>query len=237
MEMSMLRYGVVAVLVLTAVPAMAQQRPRDAVMANAYRCGAIGAPQQWLSCYYGSAQPAREGLGLPPAPQSQIALSLSPTASDASPHIAAIRDAVMASALRCYAIENDRGWLDCYYAAAAPMRGALGLSPPPQAAPGPLPPSMQAGAAPDRLALKATAPGRIEHVATRMASYTFDRNHIFTAMLTNGQTWHQVSGDTNTAHWTKPATDYSVKITRGSFSSYNFQVEGFPQVYKVDPVP
>ena len=69
-----------------------------------------------------------------------------------------------------------------------------------------------------------------------MASYNFDRNHIFTVKLTNGQTWRQVSGDTHTAHWTKPADAYAVKITRGSFSSYNLQVEGSPEVYKVDRV-
>jgi hypothetical protein len=232
----MLRYRIVVALMLTAVPAMAQQRPRDAVMAGAYRCSAIGAPRKWLDCYYGAAQPARAQLGLPPAPRSQIALSQSPPASTVSPQIAAIRDAVMALALRCYATENDRAWLDCYYAAAAPMRSELGLSAPAQTVPVPLPPSIQAGATPDRFASRALAPGRVDRVATRMVSYTFDRNHIFTATLANGQTWRQVSGDTQNAHWTKPASDYSVKITRGSFSSYNFQVEGFPQVYKVDPV-
>lgn len=224
----MLRYGIIAVLVLMAVPVQAQQRPRDAVMAGAYRCGVIGAPRQWLDCYYGAAQPARAQLGLPPAPQSQIQLSVSPPTSSVDPHIAAIRDAVMASTLRCYATENDRAWLDCYYAAAVPMRRALGLPLPAQAVLAPaLVPNRPAGKAP---------PGRIDRVATRMASYTFDRDHIFTVTLVNGQTWHQVSGDTHTAHWTRPAADYAVKVTHGAFSSYNFQVEGTPEVYKVDPV-
>jgi len=234
----MLRYSIIAVLVLAAVPAMAQQRPRDADMAGAYRCSVTGEPRQWLDCYYGAAQPVRGQLGLPPAPKSQIALSLSPPAGAASPHIAAIRDAVMASALRCYATENDRAWLDCYYAAAAPMRSELGLPAPARIAPLPElpPPPTQAGAGPVPFAVKAPAPGRLDRVATPMASYTFDRNHVFTVTLANGQTWRQVSGDTQTAHWTKPAKTYSVKITRGWFSSYNFQVEGFPEVYKVDPV-
>jgi hypothetical protein len=229
----MLRYSIIAVLVLTAVPALAQQRPRDAVMAGAYRCSAIGAPRQWLDCYYGAAQPARAQLGLSPVPQSQIQLSMSPPASSASLHIAAIRDAVMASTLRCYAVEDDRAWLDCYYAAAVPMRSELGLLLPARAAAATLPlPSVPV---PNRPTLK-VPPGRVDRAATRMASYTFDRDHVFTVTLANGQTWRQVSGDTHTAHWTKPATDYSVKISRGSFSSYNFQVEGSPQVYKVDPV-
>lgn len=232
----MFRTSIIAMLVLAAVPAIAQQRPRDAVMASAYRCTAAGAPRQWLDCYYGAAQPVRGQLGLPSAPKSQIALSLSPPASAASPQIAALRDTVMASALRCYAIENERAWLDCYYAAAGPMRSELGLPAPARIAPVPElpPPATLASAAPSPFALK--APGRIDRVATPMASYAFDRNHVFTVTLANGQTWRQVSGDTHTAHWTKPAAAYSVKITHGWFSSYNFQVEGYPEVYKVDPV-
>ena len=230
----MLRYSIIAVLALMTVPAMAQQRPRDAVVAGAYRCSAIGAPRQWLDCYYGAAQPARAQLGLPPASQSQMQLSVSPPSSSASPHIAAIRDAVMASTLHCYATEDDRAWLDCYYAAALPMRSELGLSVPALATLAPLPPP--AATVSSRPALKAAAPGRVDRVATRMASYTFDRDHVFTVTLANGQTWRQVSGDTHTAHWTKPAADYSVKISRGAFYSYNFQVEGSPEIYKVDPV-
>jgi hypothetical protein len=228
-------------LLLAAIPAFAQQRPRDAVMAGAYRCSAIGAGRQWLDCYYGAAQPVRSQLGLPPAPQAQLQLSQSPPAGVAAPRIAAVRDAVMASALRCYATQNDRAWLDCYYGAAAPMRAELGLAPAPQATPvaPPLPPAPvppQASAATDHFGMKAMPSGRTNHVATRMMSYSFDRDHVFTVTLANGQTWRQVSGDTHHAHWNKPADSYAVKITRGAFSSYNFQVEGLPEVYKVDRV-
>jgi hypothetical protein len=228
----MLRFCVTAALVLTALPVLAQPRPRDAAMANAYRCSAIGASREWLDCYYGAAQPARAALGLPPAPQAQLQLNQSPPASNASPRMAQVRDAVMASALRCYASESDRAWLDCYYAAAGPMRGELGLSPGPQVAvvPAAMPPVQPQ---PDRFGLK-ELPASRDHLATRMASYKFDLNHVFTVTLSNGQTWRQVSGDTHTAHWTAPASSYAVKITRGSFSSYNFQVEGSPEVFKVD---
>lgn len=228
----MLRSAMIATLLLAALPALAQTRPRDAVMAGAYRCSATGAPRQWLDCYYGAAQPARAALGLQPAPQAQLLLSQSPPASVASPRVAQVRDAVMAQALRCYSIEGDRAWLDCYYAAAAPMRAELGLQE--SAPPGP---QVAAAAAPqpDRFGLK-ELPATRDHVATRMASYKFDMNHIFTVTLENGQLWRQVSGDTHTAHWTKPASSYAVKITRGSFSSYDFQVVGTPEVYKVDRV-
>jgi hypothetical protein len=239
----MLRYCVVAGLLLLTLPAMAQQRPRDAVMARAYRCGAIGAPRQWLDCYYGAAQPARAQLGLPPAPQAQIELALSPPAGNASTRVATVRDAVMASSLRCYATQDDRAWLDCYYAAAGPTRSELGLSAWPQVAqtPAPVPPppspaSVPASDASAHFGFKSLPSRSTDHVAARMASYNFDRNHIFTVTLANGETWRQVSGDTHTARWNKPAGTYSVKITHGSFSSYNFQVLGLPEVYKVDRI-
>src|SRR3569833_1119609 len=102
-----------------AVPAAA--RPRDDVMSGAYRCAAIGDSRQWLDCYYGAAQPARAALGMPPAPPAQVALVSRPPAG-AVPHGEEIvRDRVMASASAC-ALAGDRPWLDCYYAAAQPMR-------------------------------------------------------------------------------------------------------------------
>jgi hypothetical protein len=217
---------------LAAIPAIAQPRPRDAVIAGAYRCSAIGAPRQWLDCYYGAAQSARAALGLSPAPHEQVQLSLSPPASTASPRIASVRDEVMASVLHCYATENDRAWLDCYYAAALPMRSELGLSPGPQVAAAPAPVLQP----PDNFGLKAPRGSRVDHVATRMTSYSFDESHIFTVTLANGQTWRQVSGDTHTAHWVKPAGLYVVTIKRGLFSSYDLQVDGTPEVYKVDRV-
>ena len=181
----------------------------------------------------------RSQLGLPPASQGQLQLSQSPPASEAPPRIAMVRDAVMASALRCYATQNERAWLDCYYGAAAPMRAELGLAPAPQVAsvaPPLPPPPMPPQAATDHFGMKAMPSGRTNHVAARMASYSFDRNHVFTVTLANGQTWRQISGDTHHAHWNKPADSYAVNITRGLFSSYNFQVEGLPEVYKVDRV-
>jgi hypothetical protein len=212
-------------------------------MQRAYRCSAIGAPQQWLDCYYGAAQPARAQLGLPPATQAQVELALSPPIGKASDRVAAVRDAVMASSLRCYATEGDRAWLDCYYAAAGLMRSELGLSAWPLAAqmPPPVPPpsvpaTVPASDASEHFGLKALPFRSVDHIAAHMASYSFDRNHIFTVTLTNGETWRQVSGDTHTARWNKPAGAYSVKISHGLFSSYNFQVLGLPQVYKVDRI-
>jgi hypothetical protein len=41
---------------------------RDGVIAQAFRCNALGDDRQWLNCYYAAAGPARERLGLMPVP-------------------------------------------------------------------------------------------------------------------------------------------------------------------------
>jgi hypothetical protein len=45
--------------------------------------------------------------------------------------LAGPRDDVLVASQRCAAIADDRRWLDCYYGAAQPMRGQLGLPPAP----------------------------------------------------------------------------------------------------------
>ncbi|HVW75598.1 MAG TPA: hypothetical protein VHC39_18310 [Rhizomicrobium sp.] len=202
----------------------AQARPRDEVMSGAFRCAPIGNSHQWLDCYYGAAQPARAALGLPPAPDAQIKLVSAPAPDGTSPADVAVRDEVLSGAFRCNTVGNDRQWLDCYYAAAQPMRAALGLSPVPAAK------SISAGSfgmpAPPKLA-------DVRRVSSRMADYKFDAHGIFTVTLANGQVWQQVAGDTTIAHWKKPAADYLVEISHGFLGSYNFQVKNEPGLFKV----
>jgi hypothetical protein len=218
----------------------AQARPRDDVMAGAFHCSSIGDSRQWLDCYYGAAQPVRAALGLAPAPAAQTRLAAAPPAG--TPADTATRDAVMSGAFRCNDFTDDRRWLDCYYSAAQPIRSLLGLSPAPQAPAqgGPVPhtesktepkaPSPQFGLPqPDNTGLA----GSVDHVVSRMKSFSFDRYGIFTVTLANGQVWRQISGDTEYAHWKEPATHYAVSISRGWFGSYNFQVRGIPGLYKV----
>jgi hypothetical protein len=47
---------------------------RDEVMAGAARCAGVSDNRAWLDCFYGSAQPMRGLLGLPPAPFAQTKL-------------------------------------------------------------------------------------------------------------------------------------------------------------------
>ena len=61
---------------------------RDEVMSGAARCAGISDNRTWLDCFYGSAQPMRALLGLPPAPPAQMKLVPPPGAAYVSPDAA-----------------------------------------------------------------------------------------------------------------------------------------------------
>jgi hypothetical protein len=213
----------------------AQARPRDDVMAGAFHCAAIGDSRQWLDCYYGAAQPVRAELGLAPAPASQVRLTVNPPTGPAAD--TPVRDAVMAGAFRCNDISDERKWLDCYYAAAQPMRGDLGLSQAPQA---PAAASASNKVEPKRPDPKFglpqpddSLPADRDHVVSRMRSFTFDQHGKFVMTLANGQVWYQLAGDTEYARWKEQPGRYVVTISRGWFGSFNLQVRGLPGLYKV----
>ncbi len=212
--------------------APAQARPRDEAMAGAYHCAAIADSRRWLDCYYGAAQPVRGALGMKPAPAAQTSLvSAPPTGGAALPGDLGARDAVMRAAASCGTQPDERGWLDCYYAAAQPMRATLHLTPAPQVASAAQPiavPPAQPG-----IGKSAAVSGDGVPVLARMASYSFDKYGYFTVTLANGQVWRQVDGDTDYAHWKKPASTYMAHVTAGFLKSYNFQVRGLPGLYKV----
>jgi hypothetical protein len=69
-----------------------------------------------------------------------------------------------------------------------------------------------------------------------MVSYQFNALGTFTVTLENGQVWRQVDGDTDHAHWKKPASSYVVTVTPGFLKSYNFQVRGLPGLFKVQRI-
>lgn len=58
---------------LAPLPALAEPT-RDEVMAGAARCDGIADNRVWLDCFYGSAQPMRALLSLPPANPAQVRL-------------------------------------------------------------------------------------------------------------------------------------------------------------------
>ncbi|HVW75583.1 MAG TPA: hypothetical protein VHC39_18235 [Rhizomicrobium sp.] len=209
----------------------ASARPRDEVMINVYRCAGHAATRVWLDCYYGAAQPQRAALGLTPAPPAQVALVTTPSAPGVPQDMVA-RDAVIAAAARCGSVSAERPWLDCYYAAANPVRRLLGLSP--VSVPMPLPDP----AAHKNDGFMGGVFARPEVKASgRMASYKFDRNGFFTVMLDDGQVWRQLDGDTSLAHWFRKPGNYVVTITSGALGSFNLRVKGEAASYKVRQVP
>jgi len=217
-------------LALTGVPAAA--RPRDDAMSGAFRCGAIGDTRTWLDCYYGAAQPVRAALGLKPVPATQSQLVARPPAGTPPAGEQALRDQVMAGAVRCSTLQ-DRQWLDCYYASAQPVRAHLGLSGGAQVSP-PIQPLAAAAPSQFGLAPKPAAPlDGADRIASSMASYSFDKLGWFTVTLENGQVWKQVNGDTTYAHWNKPAPRYLVRVSHGFLGSFNLQVQGEPGLFKV----
>lgn len=204
----------------------AQARPRDDVMRTLYACNTLPDDRQWLDCYYGAAQPVRDALGLKPALPDQIRLAQLPsTASAVQP--SSVRSTVITSAGSCYGAPGEGAWLDCYYAAAKPMREHLGLD-------APATDIASLDARQVQFGLQKT-PGDVgaRQIVSRMVSYSFAAHNIFTVNLANGQTWRQIEGDTDAARWSKPAATYLVTIRRGLSGSFILSVRNEPHSFRV----
>jgi hypothetical protein len=137
-----------------------------------------------------------------------------------APAIADARSEVRGASLRCDGLAEDRAWLDCYYGAAQPMRGQLGLPPAPAAQQRLVPPSRTG-----------SADGDGERIVSRMTSRNYDSGGSVTVFLANGEVWRQLSGDPHIARWKETAA--MVTIAPGPLGSYDMRVEGDRRVYKV----
>jgi hypothetical protein len=246
---------VLGAAVLAALPA--QARPRDEALSGAFRCAVIANSRAWLDCYYGAAQPVRAALGMPPALAAQVKLAASPPAGGA-PNDEAVRDDVMAGAAACNRVAGDRPWLNCYYAAAMPMRAQLGLSIPAQATPKftpqpPAPPPVLAYAPPQAPAKPAGPPpmprstgllnglfNDIKPVVRNMPmqSVIFDKNGAFTVTLSDGEVWAQSAEDEiyHPAHWQGAGPNVLVTIAPDAMHTFTMTVAGESRIYKVKRV-
>jgi hypothetical protein len=225
----------------------AEARPRDDALSGAFRCATIADSRMWLDCYYGAAQPVRASLGMAPALAAQLKLAASPP-SGGVPRDEAVRDEVMSGAANCIRVAAERPWLDCYYAAALPMRVQLGLAAP-QALPKPVPvPAPQlASAAPARPAGPPPMPRSAGLFAVMfddvkpivhsmpMQSYTMSKEGTFTVTLIDGQVWQQADEDQvyHPARWRKQASEMLVTIAPGVMHTFNMKVTGESRSYKV----
>ena len=140
------------------------------------------------------------------------------------------RTDVLSTAASCNAIADYHVWLDCYYGAAQSMRALLGLAPAPPAQTRLVPPGdTSAPAAPVASAVRpapALPPEAYEDYRPRqkMASYSFDAEHLFTVTLEDGSVWQQSKEDFVKARWNAPAGSYYASVTRGSFGSHLLKV-------------
>jgi hypothetical protein len=236
--------------VVLGLAASAEARPRDDALSGAIRCGVVTDSRQWLDCYYGAAQPVRAALGLAPALAGQLQLAASPPAGGA-PRDEGVRDQVVAAAAACARQAGDRPWLDCYYAAAMPMRAQLGISQP-QAAPQPAPQlaSLPAPPAPDTPPTPPPMPRRVGILGglfsdpkpvvndVPMQSYVFDKKGAFTITLPDGQVWEQIAEDEiyHRARWRRPASQMRVTIKPDSMHTYVLTLEDENYLYKVERI-
>jgi hypothetical protein len=237
-------------LPILVLAAPAQARPRDDALTGTFRCVVIADSHQWLDCYYGAAQPMRAALGLSPALAAQQKLVASPP-SGGQPRDQAVRDQVVSAAAACMRVTDDRPWLDCYYAAAMPMRAQLGLSAPPAARmSAPAPQLASLPAPPDRPAAPIGPPpmprnaglfdgmfGKIKPIVrdVPMKSFVMDGKGIFTVTLVDGEVWQQQDEDQvyHPADWRKPASEMRVTISPDVMHTFILKVSGENRVYKV----
>lgn len=165
------------------------------------------------------------------------------------PALAGPREDVRAGSARCDGIADDRSWLDCYYGAAQPMRGKLGLPPAPASqqmlVPAAGPNAPQAAIAPYRAPAPEKKLGFFARLythtdvkgeaPTRMSSYRFEKGGFFVVVLANGETWRQAVGDSVMADWHDRPEQYAVTIQpSGELGIMNMKVG--KEIYQVERV-
>lgn len=202
-------FGSLAGSVVMMQPAWADAR--QDVMSATQRCAGIVDDRTWLDCFYGSAQPMRARLGLPPAPLNQQRLV------PAAPSYAA--PAYAAPAPQTYAAP-------AYAPPAEPYR-APGVAAAP-AGPPPLPRRRDSG-------FFGSVFGSSKAVIAnvRMASWTKNSSGHFVVTLADGEIWQQDAGDNGSPNWRNPASRHVVNIYEGALGSYNMSVSDDSALYKV----
>ena len=252
MNLRLALFGIVAVSVL-AGPALAD--PRQDVIAGAQRCAGIADNRTWLDCFYGSAQPMRAALGLPPAPANQQRLvppgmavpgyaapapayappAYAPPTYAAPPAYAP--PAYAAPAQPAYAPPAQPNYPAPAYGIGAQAYNATPVAPPANVqnagpvAPPPLPRRRGTG-------FFGSIFGDSKPVTSnqRMVSWTTGKGGRFIVTLSNGEVWAQDDGDENTAKWRGAANRFVVNVYEGALGTYNMNVSDDSTLYKVHRV-
>jgi hypothetical protein len=173
------------------------------------------------------------------------------------PALADPREDVVNGLSRCAVLQDDRQWLDCYYGAAQPMRGHLGLTPAPQAqiqllqqvqrppafgapaAPAPLPATVARAVVrtgppppPKRSGLLDVWGGSDIVNNAPLKSYEV-RKDGFVVTLPDGQVWAQTDADKHTVDWHDDAASMRVTISQAAMHTFNLVLNDENQHYKV----
>src|ERR1700761_915633 len=156
------------------------------------------------------------------------------------------RDDVMANLQRCAGYTENRAWLNCYYGAAQPMRAQLGLSPAPDSqvilvgpAPVPPPPPMNTASTGKSGGgwfsgitdifngnTNSSSDSDFGTGAMRLAAFSYGKDGLFTATLSDGEVWTQSPYDDLRAHWSGDASKYTVMVSSDMLGSHTMRVKG-----------
>jgi hypothetical protein len=216
---------------------------RQDVLSGVQRCAGITDDRTWLDCFYGSAQPMRARLGLPPAPVNQQRL------------VPPMMGAVPAYAAPAYAPPAAPAYAAPAYAPpvyAAPAYAAPATAPT-YAAPAYAAPAAPAYAAPGANVASAGPPplprrrssgffdsvfGTAKPVVAnqRMAAWNKNGQGRFVITLADGEIWQQDPGDNGDPKWRGNPTRFVVNIYEGALGSYNLNVSDDSTLYKVHRV-
>ena len=216
-----------AVLAGLAVPAAAD--PRDQVLDRAARCSALADSRQWLNCFYGSAQPMRAWLGLPPAPAAQTALV--PAGAAAPQAFVPQSAAPSAMPIQPMPAQSMPARPMPVQQMPAPSRVASAPASQPDLAPAPPPMPQERGFFDDLI-----GEGRPVVRNMPMTDYKFGYDGAFTVTLQDGQVWQQSRNPSSKAQWSGPAENYRVTIVPGVLGTYNLSVAGAHGFYKVSRI-
>jgi hypothetical protein len=157
------------------------------------------------------------------------------------------RDDVITNLQRCAGFTDNRSWLNCYYGAAQPMRAQLGLSPAPDSqvslvgsAPVPPPPPMTSTASTSKSGggwfggitdifnsgTNSSSDSDFGTGAMRLAAFSYGKDGLFTATLSDGEVWTQSPYDDLRAHWSGQAANYIVLVSSDMMGSHTLRVKG-----------
>ncbi len=160
----------------------------------------------------------------------------------AGPALAAARDDVMANLTRCNSFTENRDWLNCFYGAAQPMRSELGLPPAPQSqtdlvknarlAPPPMEKESSGGGFLGIGNVFGSDTTFTQGGVMRLSDFSFGKDGIFTATLSDGEVWRQSPYDNLRAKWKGVPASYEVVVTADMMGSHTMHVRG-DQNYRV----